>query len=264
MHAGTSQSADGSLQAAKDHHATREVEMESYYISRHAITHAQWEAVARLPRINQTIEVKPWTFGKRRSSFLFDHRDTGDSSKLPVDSVSWWDCQEWLARLNIWLDEQWVSHGGKGRAPALMLPSPDLWEIACRAGTSTAFHFGDILDPSWSLFSGIGGVGSPRAGINQIGPLPIGYFGVVNHWGLAEMHGQLFDLCQHEGINVSRGGLIPGNPIAGWNVNPKLISVIICGGSWDAEAHECISSYRTTIDSSRRDASVGFRPCCRA
>jgi len=263
VHPDCTQVADGAIQGS-DSYATREVKVESHFFSRYAITHSQWEAVARLPRVYQHLEVKPWTFERKRSLGLGDWFSREGCNNLPVDSVSWWDCQEWLARLNIWLDEQWVLHGGKGLAPELTLPSPDLWEIACRAGSYTAFHFGDILDPGWALYRGSGGVGSPRAGINQKGPLPIGYFGLVNQWGLAEMHGQLFELCEREGARTSRGGIIPGNSVAGWSANPELISISICGGSWAAEAHECASSYRPTISSNRRDANVGFRPCCKA
>jgi formylglycine-generating enzyme required for sulfatase activity len=263
VYPGLTQSADGAI-PGEDSNAIREVEVESHYFSRYAITHAQWEAVARLPRVYLPLAVKPWTFERKHSLSLGDPFSRQDCNNLPVDSVSWWDCQEWLARLNTWLDEQWVRHGGEGLAPELTLPSPDLWEIACRAGSSTAFHFGDILDPGWSLYHGSGGVGSPRAGINRVGPLPIGYIGLVNQWGLAEMHGQLFELCEREGGKTSRSGIIPGDPITGCSANPDFISVNICGGSWAAEARECVSSYRATISSNRQDANVGFRPCFKA
>jgi len=53
-----------------------------------------------------------------------------------VDSVSWHMTQEWLQRLNRWLQEQWPELGGSGEAPQLALPSENQWEGACRAGAT--------------------------------------------------------------------------------------------------------------------------------
>ena len=108
---------------------------------------------------------------------------------------SWLNCQEWLGRLNRWLLEQWSEMGGQGDSPQLALPGEGQWEVACRAGAGTPFHFGDVLDATWANFDGGYTYGPSRKGVYRQRPVPMGYFGLVNRWGLAELHGQLFEWC---------------------------------------------------------------------
>ncbi|MEI7855824.1 MAG: formylglycine-generating enzyme family protein, partial [Planctomycetota bacterium] len=56
-------------------------------------------------------------------------------AKLPVASVSWEDCQEFINKLNA------KTNGG------YRLPTEAEWEYACRAGTTTAYSFGDEITP---------------------------------------------------------------------------------------------------------------------
>ena len=80
-----------------------------FYMGKYEVTQEQWETVMRNNR-----------------SFL-------KGSKLPVTGVSWDDCQEFIKKLNAKTD------GG------YRLPTEAEWEYACRAGTTTAYSFGDSL-----------------------------------------------------------------------------------------------------------------------
>ncbi len=106
--------------------------------------------------------------------------------RLPVDSVSWFDATEFCRKLAARPEER-----AAGRA--YRLPSEEEWEYACRAGTTTAFHFGDSLsslqanihpDP---IYPGVQQAGSSRGH-----PLPVGTF-PANAFGLHDPHGNVME-----------------------------------------------------------------------
>ncbi len=129
--------------------AERTVRLERFALARHAITQVQWQAVAMLPRLERDLNPTP---GSYKPDNLWER--FAQPGGLPVDSVSWLACQEWLSRLNRWLLEQWSVMGGQGDAPQLALPGEGQWEEACRAGAGTPFHFGDTLDACWANYDG--------------------------------------------------------------------------------------------------------------
>ncbi len=101
--------------------------------------------------------------GNNPSGFSGDRR-------LPVEMVSWYDCQDFVQELS------------RDTGERFRLPTEAEWEYACRAGTITKFHFGD--DPSqledYGWYGGNGkGLISP---IGQKRP---------NAWGLHDMLGNV-------------------------------------------------------------------------
>ena len=117
-----------------------------FYMGKHEVTQEQWESV----------------MGKNPS-------DTKEA-KLPVTDVSWNDCQEFIKKLNVKTD------GG------YRLPTESEWEYACRAGTTTAYSFGDSLTKS---DANIDSGGSKIAGSYK-----------PNAFGLYDMHGNIFEWCE--------------------------------------------------------------------
>jgi formylglycine-generating enzyme required for sulfatase activity len=251
--------------------AERSVKLSPFAITRQAITQAQWRKVAQLPRQECDLTLNPGTY--RPNDLWERHAQVG---ALPVDSVSWNDCQEWLRRFNAWLEKQWPEwsrtwpHLAADRSPRLVLPGEGQWEAACRAGLESPFHFGDVLDASWANFDGGYNYGVGRKGDYQQRPVPVGFFGLVNYWGLAEMHGQMLEWC---------GDLWHPNPIgAGWpsdgqpweEVDPDLEiqgTVLkdwrqLRGGSWFSEPRNCRAAIRYSYRPARISPSFGFRPCC--
>ena len=98
--------------------------------------------------------------------------------KLPVENVSWHDCQAYIKKLN-----------DLGVAPAgfkFSLPTEAQWEYACRAGTTTAYHFGNTLTKEQANFAYFG---SPNQ-LVEVGRYP------ANAWGLRDMHGNVWEWCQ--------------------------------------------------------------------
>jgi formylglycine-generating enzyme required for sulfatase activity len=188
-----------------DVEALRKVRLRSYAMVRHPISQAQWRAVVEGVAADQRgqLEASPGTF---REEDCWERY--GQPGALPVDSVSWNQCQQWLEALNGWLACQWPewaeeNPGLGAQAPQLALPSESQWEAACRAveassaeaPTSPPFHFGATLDASWARYDATSTYGRGRRGDYKKRPVPIGFFGLVNRWGLAEMHGQLLEWC---------------------------------------------------------------------
>jgi formylglycine-generating enzyme required for sulfatase activity len=245
--------------------AQRTVQPERFALARHPITQAQWQAVAMLPRLERDLNPTP---GSYKPDDLWER--FAQPGALPVDSVSWFDCQKWLGRLNRWLLEQWSELGGQGDSPQLALPGEGQWEAACRAGVNTPFHFGDTLDASWANYDGGYTYGSGRKGVYRQRPVPVGFFGLVNRWGLAELHGQLFEWCgdQWHPDPTGEGWPSAGQPWEG--VDPTLEALgtaqkelrLLRGGSWFDAPHPCRAAIRNGVHPANVDSSLGVRPCC--
>jgi len=88
------------------------VTVQPFYMEKFLITQAQWRRIASFPQVNRTLKSDPSRF-------------KGDN--LPVERVSWYDCDEFCARLS-----QYTGNSYR-------LPSEAEWEYACRAGTTTPF-----------------------------------------------------------------------------------------------------------------------------
>ena len=100
----------------------------------------------------------------------------------PVESVTWEMATNYCARLD-------ARERAAGRVPpgyVYRLPTEAEWEYACRAGTTTAYSFGN--DPA---FLGIYGWGGPGGGGHEH---PVGGLN-PNPWGLYDMHGNVFEYC---------------------------------------------------------------------
>ncbi len=175
-----------------------------FYMGKYEVTQEQWESV----------------MGKNPS-------DT-KGSKLPVTNVSWEDCQEFIKKLN---DK---TKGG------YRLPYDAEWEYTCRAGTTTAYSYGDNLTKSDANIDGdsIKAVGSYRP----------------NAFGLYDMHGNVWEWC-----NDWYGSLQDGEV-----TDPKGAATgssrVMRGGSFNYGASRARSSFRNSYGSPPgRLHSLGFR-----
>src|SRR5213075_203241 len=92
-----------------------------------------------------------------------------------------------------------VREQNAGRLPtryAYRLPTEAEWEYTCRAGTTSAYFFGDTLSPSLANFA--------EGHVNH--PTPVGSY-TPNAFGLYDMHGNVREWCQdwygpYEGENA--------------------------------------------------------------
>lgn len=259
--------------------AERRVALKDWALVRHPLSQVQWRAVAALPQEERDISPTPGTY---EAKGLWE--SYAQPSGLAVVSVSWYDCQEWLGRLNRWLKEQWQELGGQGEAPQLALPSESQWEAACRAGASTPFHFGNTLDSSWANYDAGYTYGPGRKGAYRQRPVSMGFFGLVNRLGLAEMHGQLQEWCAdqwhrspiREDLGQRRGWfggggttqeLLDGRALEGPDrglaeVPQEQQMRLLRGGSWFGAPHYARAAGRGGYHPAYVYPDNGVRPCC--
>jgi len=243
----------------------RKLRLERFAMARHAITQAQWRVVAKLPQAYK--ELKP-TPGSYEPDGLWE--TFAEPSGLPVDCVSWNDCKEWVQGLNCWLTSEWPSLGGQGDPPKFTFPGEGQWEAACRAGASTPFHFGDVLDTSWANYNGGSNHAPGREGANRKRPVPVGFFGLVNRLGLAELHGQLFEWCGDQWHPDPTGEGWPGDGHPWVGLDPELEACgkaqmnwkLLRGGSLLYAPRSCRAAFRLSFYPAIESNSFGFRPCC--
>jgi formylglycine-generating enzyme required for sulfatase activity len=150
----------------------------------------------------------------------------------------------------------------------IRLPSESEWEYSCRAGTTTAYSFGDAAKAD--------GDQSPKATLldvyawhtgNAAGNDPA--VGVLkpNPWGLYDVHGYLWEYCSDEWQPNYENAPVDGTPRRSsssitTDAKPPVRRVMR-GGSWKDDFTWLRSASRRAIGSSSRDDAIGFR-CVRS
>jgi formylglycine-generating enzyme required for sulfatase activity len=98
-------------------------------------------------------------------------------------------------------------------------------------------------------------------------PVPVGFFGLVNRWGLAELHGQLFEWCQDQWHrDPVAGSAGDGSPLEGPDPelegNQEQAMRLLRGGSWIDDPHFARAALRGSNDPVSLNTCVGVRPGC--
>ena len=157
----------------------------------------------------------------------------------PVIYVSWDDAQAYCTWLTIQTGQ------------AYRLPSEAEWEYAARAGTKTAYWWGDEIGVNQT---NCGDSGSQWSGKQTS---PVGSF-PANPFGLHDTSGNVWELVQ----DVWRSHYI-GAPNDGsaweWGVGPFGHPIVIRGGSWVDRAGDVRCAVRYGGRPGGRDLSLGFR-----
>ena len=159
----------------------------------------------------------------------------------PVETVSWDDAQRFIERLN-----ERVPGGG------FRLPTEAEWEYACRAGTSTAFWFGDQISPEQVNYNGDypyagGSKGLNRGETVEVKALP------CNGWGLYQMHGNVWEWCQ------DWYGDYPPETVVDPTGPERGEGRVLRGGCWLSSGGFVRSAYRGGRVPGDRNGGYGFR-----
>jgi len=179
-----------------------------YYIGKYEVTQALWQTV---------MESNPSSF---------------KGNNLPVEQVSWNDCQEFIGKLN-------SITGRKFR-----LPTEAEWEYAARGGKkSRGYQYSgssNISDVAW--YNGNSGSKTHLVGTKQ-----------ANELGLYDMCGNVLEWCQNwYGSYVSSSQTNPTGAVSG-------SYRVIRGGSWYSSARFCRSSCRDSGTPGIRNSRLGLR-----
>jgi formylglycine-generating enzyme required for sulfatase activity len=209
------------------------VDVPPFFMGKYPITQVQWRFVAeQLPQIQRELTLDPSRFkGKDR----------------PVDHVSWLDAQEFCARVSLMA----------GRT--CRLPTEAEWEYACRAETTTPFHFGETISSQFANYDGNRTYDRGKKGQYRKETVPVGSFGVANTFGLYDMHGNVYEWCEDHWHDNYEGA--PENGSAWIDLKAEgNASRVRRGGSWLYLPGYCRSAYRDGFTAVyRNDSHFGFR-----
>lgn len=201
----------------------------AYYVGKYEVTQGQWEAV----------------MGTNPSYFKGD-------SRLPVESVSWADCQEFLRKLNSITDGRW------------RLLTEAEWEYACRAG-STGDYAGNLDDIAWygnnsgrtyidaqKVFDTDPGNYTKRVVMDNAEKThPVGTKR-PNGWGLYDMHGNVWEWCSDWYGEYTTGEQVDPQ-------GPSGYARVDRGGGWGNSAARCRSASRDGNLPDSRNYILGLR-----
>ncbi|MBD1808857.1 SUMF1/EgtB/PvdO family nonheme iron enzyme [Microcoleus sp. FACHB-SPT15] len=205
------------------------VAVKPFLISKYPITQAHWREVASLPEVHRNLNLRP-------------SRPGGKSH--PVTQVSWHDAVEFCCRLS-----QKTGHEYR-------LPTEAEWEYACRAGTTTPFHFGETINSYLANYDGRYPYGGEGRGTYRKKTSSVGTSESANAFGLFDMHGNVWEWCLdhwHENYDDA--------PITGeaWIDDSNNQKRLIRGGSWFNEPFLCRSASRWYGDINQKSHNIGFR-----
>lgn len=163
-----------------------------------------------------------------------------DTSRLPVDQVSWEEAVEFCRRLTEMPEEERA--GRRYR-----LPTDAEWEYACRAADHELCPVDCRLDSSMANINAPIGTSAPARR-----PMPVGSYS-PNRWGLYDMHGNVAEWCRDgKRAYTSRSVTDPQGA-------PAFRSVLR-GGAWDLPANYASCHHR--IEALRGYVFFGFRIVC--
>ncbi len=197
-------------EADADERPMREVEIGSFYIAKFEVTQSQWEYVMKY----------------NPSLFLDQNR--------PVESVSWYDVQEYIKKLNELTGKNY------------RLPTELEWEYAARGGKyQNAYRYSgsdDADDVAWWRANAING--TSEVGLKS-----------ANKLGLYDMTGNVHEWCSNE-----YDSLLYSREVVRPNVVLQPIDkVTVKGGGWSSDTIHLRIANRNHIQPKVQHYTIGFR-----
>lgn len=190
-----------------------------FWMGKYEVTQAQWQKV----------------MGNNPSKF----KDSGPVA--PVEQVTWGGAHEFAMKA-----------GNR-----IQLPTEAQWEYACRAGSSSAYPFGDD-EEKLGEYAWFGEASENKPAPDgqkkaKAGTHPVG-LKKPNAWNICDMLGNVAEWCtdcyqEDLGANPATD---PSGPSAG-------VAHVVRGGRWDGAAADCRSGVRVSRNPQNINANLGFR-----
>ncbi|MGM0601200.1 MAG: SUMF1/EgtB/PvdO family nonheme iron enzyme [Candidatus Rifleibacteriota bacterium] len=247
----------GQADGDSDESPTRTVTISnSFYMGKYEVTQEQYQKI---------MGTNP--------SYWQGSNSYADSSKQPVEEVSWYDAVSFCNKLstNQGLTPCYTDSGGSNTiesgdtvtcdwsANGYRLPTEAEWEYCCRAGTTTKYSWGDeddeatIKQYAWYRYNAYDNYWTtPHA--DKEGTQPVGTK-TANPWGLHDMHGNVWEWCYDwygSSYYAADENSDPRGPDSGSDR-------VIRGGSWYLNANYLRSAYRYSFNPTNTTITLGFR-----
>jgi formylglycine-generating enzyme len=195
-----------------------------FYMQTTEVTLQQWRAI----------------MGER---FFFKKKGT---DHMPVVKISWQDCIDFIEKLNA------LNEG------VYRLPTEAEWEYACRAGTSSAYAWGETIDCKDAMYGNNtlkmdvceDYVKSKGLQVDQ--PASVKSY-KPNAWGLYDMEGNVWEWCQDWYGSYGEDAVVdPRGPASGTDKVRR-------GGSWYGPGERCRCANRNLSNPANKYQTTGFR-----
>ena len=182
-----------------------------FWLGKYEVTQKQWKSV----------------MGNNPSRFKGDD--------LPVEQVSWGDCQEFILKVNAQLN------------CGARLPTEAEWEYACRAGTTGSYVGSSLGGVGWYWNNSNSGGERKTHPVGQKRPNP---------WGFYDMQGNVQEWCN------DWFGAYPSGSVTDPEGAPSGAARVHRGGSVFVSFRECRPAERVSFRPDRGYCHLGFRLCC--
>ena len=212
--------------------------VDAFWMARHEVTQGQFRHYMKMYSVFRNFEFKKYTEVTDEDrvdavsaptviyepDFIFEY---GEHVDMPIVTVTLYAAKQYSKWLSLITESQF------------RLPTEAEWEYACRAGSTTAYHFGD--DPAelvnYAWFAG----NSYDAGWRKVG------LKKPNPWGLYDMHGNVAEWVHDHCVKYSTSDDVR---IAArdWARTDQIDPKTVRGGSWEFEAEKCRSASRLPSD----------------
>ena len=212
--------------------------VDAFWMARHEVTQGEYRHYMKMSAVFSMFHFKQFTEVKGDNlvdavtaptviyepAYVFE---MGEHVDMPMMTMTQYAAKQYSKWLSLITESQF------------RLPTEAEWEYACRAGSTTAYHFGD--DPAELENYAWYAKNSYDAGLRKVGTKK------PNAWGLYDMHGNVAEWVHDHCVKyVSADGT--RNAARDWVRIDKVDPKAVRGGSWEFAAEKCRSASRLASD----------------